>query len=689
MAYGKELNDTELLSNANLEGYYRFESGSFLTDSSGNGITLTNNNSVSEVAAQFGNGASGGISNSTKYLSVANLFNTTVNSNKTLSVWFKALTELTGSDQYHNIASISYSANNAKYQILYARESSVNKIYFIRQRIGVANETVVKSISLGTTDFHHIVLVLSGTTMSGYLDGALVGSVTINTGNGSSDNGNGLGILAEVNGTTFTDGVADDVAIFSRALTETEIAALYFNSPRYGDWTGSKKLYIPLGKVSGSSNLTDFPVLIKDGALPSAVYSGMQSDDDIRFTTDLAGEIVIPHETVSITRASDLSEIWLKLPTAYYNQNTDFYVWYGNAAAPAVSANGVVIGSQKVWSDYAAVYHLKEASGTRNDSSANAYHLSDNNTVTSEAGKIGTAASFALANSEYLTIADASAPNLEIAASQTWQNWFKFTDSTASQVLMGKKNTIERSLYKANASTLRFYIDGLSSAEVNSGVTPTASTWYHLVGVYDSSAGKLRIFVNASKTEATVTGSPTDTNGNFSLGRSGSVNSGYVYGAMDEARIRASALSDDWIATEYSMMNDPGTFVLSVTTMSFTESVAIGDKKIFSIAKNFSESVVLDDSLATLKVIFRAFTESVVIGDSILKIIEKNFSESVSISGLFSTLRSRSFTDSLRVGTLLRTVLSILSARTLFTGKTIGTADWITPDKANPSKYTE
>ena len=55
-------------------------------------------------------------------------------------------------------------------------------------------------------------------------------------------------------------------------------------------WTQLAHIQIDYTKVSGSSNLTNFPALIKDGNLPANVYSNIEADGkDLRFTTDSAG----------------------------------------------------------------------------------------------------------------------------------------------------------------------------------------------------------------------------------------------------------------------------------------------------------------------------------------------------------------------------------------------------------------
>src|SRR5574341_2164717 len=50
-------------------------------------------------------------------------------------------------------------------------------------------------------------------------------------------------------------------------------------------------------------------------------------------------------------------------------------------------------------------WELEEASGTRLDATASDNDLTDNNTVTQATGKVGNAAQFTRANTEYLSIA--------------------------------------------------------------------------------------------------------------------------------------------------------------------------------------------------------------------------------------------------------------------------------------------
>jgi hypothetical protein len=82
-------------------------------------------------------------------------------------------------------------------------------------------------------------------------------------------------------------------------------------------------------------------------------------------------------------------------------------------------------------------WKLNESSGTRADSSGDAYTLSDWNTVTSNPGKFGNAGQFTRANSESLYVADNA--NLSMTGDYTVSGWF-YQDTTTSgdRALFGK-----------------------------------------------------------------------------------------------------------------------------------------------------------------------------------------------------------------------------------------------------------
>ena len=86
---------------------------------------------------------------------------------------------------------------------------------------------IASSPSFGTA-FHHLVATYDGTTRSLYFDGVLVGSTT--TGGLNAQNSN-FAIGVTNNFSEYFTGVLDDVAVYNRALSATEVQALARGTP--------------------------------------------------------------------------------------------------------------------------------------------------------------------------------------------------------------------------------------------------------------------------------------------------------------------------------------------------------------------------------------------------------------------------------------------------------------------------
>ncbi len=91
------------------------------------------------------------------------------------------------------------------------------------------------NVTLDITRFHHFGITFDGTTMTLYLDGKSVGTInpTVENGNSGSDNGlyvGGKGTYIVTTGGGNDAGLdntySDDMGLFTRALTATEIAEL-------------------------------------------------------------------------------------------------------------------------------------------------------------------------------------------------------------------------------------------------------------------------------------------------------------------------------------------------------------------------------------------------------------------------------------------------------------------------------
>ena len=211
--------------------------------------------------------------------------------------------------------------------------------------------------------------------------------------------------------------------------------------------------------------------------------------------------------------------------------------------------------------DIEGLWPLNEASGNALDLSSNSYDLTDTNSVlSSDDGLMAKARNFELDNSEYFTIADASCANLEIAGSQTWFAWVRLESDSTNIAVMAKRDAVPNAtnrLFINSSNEPSFTLNGLTGSDIAASTTALKKEkWYFLCGVYDSVNELIKIWVNGVKTEITASGSATDTDGDFSIGREGAHADEYMDGLVQNAGILSVALTDDqvkrlWVYTSY------------------------------------------------------------------------------------------------------------------------------------------
>lgn len=221
------LQDTTLISDANLIAYYKLEN---TADSKGT-YTLSNVGTTTFVAAKFDNGIELGTANTSKYMRVSSAMGISSGA-ISVSMWVKINTE-PATNTIYNLFSRGETATDVRHWIRYSDSAGVKNIQFNRQRENVANDAFTYNVTLGTTDWKHFVLTYDGTNVKGYLNGAYLNSVA-SSGNGSTgvfaDNTTiGAGEITQGNSnpTLYSNAVIDDVAIFNRALTDAEVYQIY------------------------------------------------------------------------------------------------------------------------------------------------------------------------------------------------------------------------------------------------------------------------------------------------------------------------------------------------------------------------------------------------------------------------------------------------------------------------------
>ena len=372
-------------------------------------------------------------------------------------------------------------------------------------------------------------------------------------------------------------------------ISDADTSTIYVSMVKYtppaqaifGNWSRRAELTIDNTKVSGSSDLTDFPVLLTEDCLPSDIFTYAKSDGgDIRFSSDTSGTAELAREITYFSSPS--AEIWVKVPTLSYNTDTKIYVWYGNSSASDHHADSTY-GAKNVWhSNFKAVWHMQETSSTRYGSTSNDNDLSDNNTVTNANGKITKGADFEENNTEYLSISNSNQTGLNFGTGAfTLGGWFKKETGTHSDgMLIWKRNSgggdAGYQFFFGGSSTnydVWIYCGNGSNAEFTTTDTHTFNNtnWNHIFVTRDAS-GKILFVVNGVEEDPNKTITYNlDNSYDFKLGEQ--VPSSTYDGMMDEIRLLNTDLSSDWLATEYANQNSPSTFVSAGTSVALSKAV--------------------------------------------------------------------------------------------------------------------
>ena len=225
---------------------------------------------------------------------------------------------------------------------------------------GVGDSVTSTTVTPTATESHATITV-NGTTV---VSGSASGAISLNVGN------NTVTIVA-----TAQDGTT----------TKTYTITIDRSTPAndfLSGWSYRKKIII---STTPTSNLADFPILVKITGDTSIGAGALSNGYDIRFTTADGSNTILPYERedFTVTAGSATGNFWVKTPvysSPTGSQNT-FYIYYGNSGATSdwtaitsIIANCTSItNAQCAWKEGASqnfkgVWHMPAGSKFANDS---------------------------------------------------------------------------------------------------------------------------------------------------------------------------------------------------------------------------------------------------------------------------------------------------------------------------------
>lgn len=210
---------------SNIISYWKFDEASGNAADSVGSNTLTNNNSAGFVTGLLNNCADLG----TTLAGKAFYKNSDLGVGGTaysISMWVKLRTEIT-TDVYR-FTNQCDAGTHTEFIIDYRYNSGTRQLSFDRSRILQGDDAVLYNITLGTTNWYHLVLTYDLTNVKGYVNGVLVGT-TAASGNGINNGESDKFVIGMAKNLTDNSSpmYVDETSVYNTALSQYEVTLLY------------------------------------------------------------------------------------------------------------------------------------------------------------------------------------------------------------------------------------------------------------------------------------------------------------------------------------------------------------------------------------------------------------------------------------------------------------------------------
>lgn len=282
---------------------------------------------------------------------------------------------------------------------------------------------------------------------------------------------------------------------------------------------------------------------------------------DIIFSSTFDCATLMKWETEKYVASTGEIEARVLITSLSSSADIVIYMCYGNAAIS--SFQGGSVGT--AWNaNYLGVWHFSEGSGsTVADSTSNGNTGTVSGTTWSSTAPYSVKSlSFAGAGQVDMS----SSTVLSNIPSYTYEAWVQITSNTASNMFLSKSTNkhIEQGSPGANGQEISENANwsGADAIAKSAGTIFSASTWYLVDATFDNAAKLLTVYANGVATaSSTATGSnaTNDAASHFLMGVAIAPYASLT-GLGTEVRFLNTALSANWITTEYNNESSPSTF---------------------------------------------------------------------------------------------------------------------------------
>jgi hypothetical protein len=527
------------------------------------------NNGTLEGGVAFAPGESGEAFNfdgSTGIVVVPDSPGLRITNQLTLEAWINT-TATNGAHDESIISKIGGSGGNNGYQIALSKNVLVGN--FNTPGAGWPSEQIKCVIPIVPGTWNHVAFTYDQSAMVLYFNGQpvatnVIGPMAINT--SSSD----MEIGGTDNNTVYFRGLIDEVSVYSRALSTTEIQAIY-------------------NAASAGKCVTAVPPYVVIQPQDQTVPDGYTA----RFSVTATGTSPLSYQWLfNSTNLPGATAPTLTLTNVQATNDGTYAVVVTNAAGSTVSSNAMLTtylatcdpppaGLVSWWQ---AEGNAADTVGTNNGTLEGG--------VTYAAGEVGEAFSFD-GSTGYVLVPDSS--SLRFTSQLTLEAWINpnSTNPVNDEAILGKTaGAIDNSGYQLSLSKNLLVANlGVSgqiwpAEQVKCAVPIVPGTWCHVAFTYDQSA--MTLYFNGQPVATNIIGPvPIATSGSALRISSDDGNSVYFAGLVDEASVYNRALSASEIQAVFHAAG-AGKCVTAVppliTRQPLNQSALIGSTASFSVS---------------------------------------------------------------------------------------------------------
>jgi len=418
-----------------------------------------------------------------------------------------------------------------------------------------------------------------GTTMSLWLNGTLIAQVAA-TSNRAAATYDHIGRQADYPQSVF-NGILDDIRIYNRSLSDTEIRDLYYDGAGTLTSLGPEEIYSEPSENGWFDTSYGYRYEIKSNATSASQVIAVEFGQHMLWTKS--------------ANAANGETRWLYCEVSGCGVGK-FAVANETDEVPWELDSGTGYQTTQLWADgAAAVYHLSETAGAvAHDSTANGYDGNITSGSWNTNGLLGEALEF---NADgYVTLPDASMRNMPTGTVSFWvrrsvtgvqQGLFVRQTDGVNTDLLFKFEADDRLSWKVGDSM------GYQTTDATFG-----TGWVHVVGTWDGTYAVL--YANGMPLVTTATSNGiADAAATFtSIGTYWNHAEG-ITGLMDEVRIYSDAKSAGWVEQEY--LNGLGGLAYLGPEEEFFDAISRIKALEAHVAELESRTTYLEDQVAELE----------------------------------------------------------------------------------------